>query len=114
MGKSSKHKKFRKIADELPEIKVWGAVPEIVKGKELIEQGIEKLKTGIDILPEKTYTRKVPVPINHERMLKRVYDQSGNKGVTDYVAEVYQLHERQKQEIEIASYDGQNKQDANN
>jgi hypothetical protein len=116
MGKKSKLKKFRKIAKTLPEVMVKKIEAEVVYGSELIEEGITETFKGIKINPKEKYRRKdtIPVPINHERMLKRAYSEGGFEGVTDYMAEANRVAEKQKKdkaekeakEKENPSYDG--------
>lgn len=58
-----------------------------VSGKELIEKGVKKVD-GKEVEAEKSYKKVVrdPYPINHERRLRKVYEEGGEQAIDHYFA----------------------------
>lgn len=58
----------------------------LINGSELIEKGVKEVE-GEKVSAEKKYLEKVvsPVPINHNRRMKKLYNQKGLNGVQAYI-----------------------------
>lgn len=97
MGKAAKLKRLRKAANDLPVVNRQMQVPgELVRGRELIEKGIDKLPDGTELEPSLMYRQGkiIEVPLNHYSTLKKAYNKGGNahagayaKAVLDHVKE---------------------------
>lgn len=87
MGKSSKFKKIRKIASQMPALKKEMVVGERLFGYELLQSGIDKLPDGTKINHKAEYRRSrvTQVPLNHGREMKRLYNKFGYSGVDSYI-----------------------------
>lgn len=87
---------LRALAAELPIMFNTSHEVHIRTGKQMIEEDeTVNLPNGEAIDPEVTYTVPYPVMIavNHYRALKRIYAKFGNKGVIQYVAQVFAAEE---------------------
>jgi hypothetical protein len=93
MGKASKLKQIRKAASQMPVLKTYRPEVEIVSGVQLINSGIKELKDGTPVDVKKDYKQVTPVPValNHNRQMKRLYNAKGAKGVIDYINQVAQI-----------------------
>lgn len=100
MGKKSKLKKIRKIAGNLPVINAGRVHGEKVTGAELYKEGMKEVN-GKPIDPDKDYRKKtmVDAPLNHNRKMKKLYNQFGAKGVGMYVAAVQAHVANQKKAV---------------
>jgi hypothetical protein len=97
MGKKAKFKKLRRLASEMPVIKVGQIVGERISGAELYKSGVEKVEDK-PVNPHATYTKKkvIEKPLNHTRQMKRMYNKHGIGGVREYVQAVQRFVESQK------------------
>lgn len=91
MGKAAKFKNFRKLARKLPEIHRKILVGEKVYGYELPES--VKEVEGKPVNDKSMYrTKKLKeVPLNHEKMMKRIYNKRGIEAVVGYTNAVLQF-----------------------
>lgn len=99
MGKKAKLKKIRRLASQMPVINTPQIVRDrIISGKELITEGVKKVGDN-EVQADKSYIRKkvVQVPINHNRKMKRLYNQYGVSGVGAYVQAVNSYINSQKE-----------------
>jgi hypothetical protein len=85
MGKKAKLKKIRRLASQMPVIQTETVVTDSVYGFELLRDGIKEVQ-GKPVDPKQEYRRKkgIPVAVNHNRQMKRLYNQIGLKGVAMY------------------------------
>jgi hypothetical protein len=58
MGKKSKFKEMRRIAAGLPPLKQKAVKVSLVKGSELLEEGIDKTQSGNSIVSSHEYKEK--------------------------------------------------------
>jgi len=98
MGKASKLKKIRKLATMLPPIPIQRVMGEAVHGITMIKEGVEKLKDGTAVDPDKMYSKKklVPAQLNHNKKMKTLYNKMGVGGVNGYIQAVKQWEKEQK------------------
>jgi pyocin large subunit-like protein len=86
MGKKAKFKKIRKIASQMPVIH-----PTIdVSGKDVLIAGIKEIK-GKPVEANATYEIAQPTPINHNRRMKKLYNEYGVNGVRAYINSINQF-----------------------
>jgi hypothetical protein len=104
MGKKAKLKKIRKLASQMPEIQVRQVKGERISGAELYKSGVEKVE-GKTVDIDATYRKKtlVQAPLNHNRKMKKLYNQYGAKGVGMYVNAVNRYIATQKQKVEATA-----------
>lgn len=86
MGKAKNLKKIRRIAMQLPALKRKSSQAELVKGSELIAEGISEVE-GKTVHSEGFYrrTKGIAVDVNHGRALKKAYAKYGVSGVKSYI-----------------------------
>lgn len=86
MGRKAKLKKIRKIAQDLPHLEVIQVQKNNLTGAELKALGVNKVD-GKPVDDNVVYGRKeqVNIPMNHERNMKRMYNQFGMSGIDKYV-----------------------------
>jgi hypothetical protein len=103
MGKAAKLKQIRRLANQLPHVNTKGIAVNIMQGKELITNGIDKLKNGDEINPDGKYKQKIPitVPLNHYRKMKSLYNKYGATDVVAY-AKAIQNHSNKMKNHEHA------------
>jgi uncharacterized protein YccT (UPF0319 family) len=96
MGKKSKFKKIRRIASQMPLINTHKIEKERVAGAEVIASGVTEVD-GKPVEAKENYIRRkaVPVPINHNRQMKRLYNKHGAAGVGMYIGAVNKYMEKQ-------------------
>lgn len=99
MGKKSKFKKIRRLASELPKMTRASEKVEQVSGAEVIASGVKEIN-GAPVNPNGHYRKKQPVraPLNHNKHMKRLYYQQGEKGVQNYVNAVHEFVAQKQQE----------------
>lgn len=102
MGKKSKLKQLRRIAQQMPQIMTSKPVASTIDGSELIKQGVLKLSNGDEVYPLKTYrqVQGVPTPLNHIRKMKDAYNKGGEKAVNIYIQSVRVYEEAKKKHLE--------------
>jgi hypothetical protein len=89
MGKKAKLKQIRRIANQMPKMKVVQVIGEKLSGEELYNSGVEKVDDKpVDL--NGVYKKKTPVhvPLNHNRKMKKLYNKYGNVGVGMYIQAV--------------------------
>ena len=100
MGKQKHIKLIRKLAESLPPMTGQKMQGMTVTGGELIENGIEKLKDGSPVIIGQLYKYgeqvAVTVQINHERQMKRLYDNGGMPAVVAYAEQVKKMFDVHK------------------
>lgn len=86
MGKKSKFKQIRRMAEQIPAIPSSARVKVQKTGMELLKEGIKEAD-GKPINPLGRYyqSKKVAVPTNHNRKMKKLYNKSGHAGVKAYL-----------------------------
>jgi hypothetical protein len=101
MGKKSKFKQLRKLAQQMPVIMTSNPESTSVQGDELIRQGVLKLKNGDKIDPLKEYrqVKGVPTPLNHARKMKEIYNKAGANGVNQYIQSVNQYDQHRQERL---------------
>jgi hypothetical protein len=89
MGKKSKLKAIRKIAQKLPSIPIKKIEGSIVKGAELLDRGVKEVENK-PVYLDGDYKQKkiVTVPLNHNRKMKQFYNRYGVNGVNFYIKTV--------------------------
>lgn len=92
MGRAAKLKRIRKLAKQFPELQVNVQKADMIFGADMIKSGITEVQ-GEEVIPDRRYRKvnKTTQPMNHERNLKRMYNQFGDKGIEDYEKAV-QMH----------------------
>lgn len=97
MGRKAKLKRIRRIAQSMPDIAVKQRVGSVVDGHTLIEDGVNEVE-GKEVDPKGQYHKRETInrPMNHERNMKRMYKQFGEKGISSYVQAVNEHIEEQK------------------
>lgn len=95
MGKAAKLKKIRRLASQMPVINTKGIEVSLVDGYELIAKGIKEVD-GKPVDPKGNYKekKKVLVPINHNKKMKKLYNMGGIAGVKMYVSAVQQYQQK--------------------
>ena len=89
MGKNAKYKRIKKLASKLPIIGVKTVRGEIVEGSKLIEKDIKEVEgKPVSVLAKYRSKTIVPQPLNHERRIKKAYNELGDKGVAMYTQSV--------------------------
>jgi hypothetical protein len=85
MGKAAKLKKIRNIAKQLPAMKDFRIVKEKLTGADLLSEGIEEVE-GKKISASDHFKRnkKVEVPLNHYKQMKKYFKDFGGVGVKGY------------------------------
>jgi hypothetical protein len=98
MGKKAKLKKIRRLASSMPDIKTEQVIGDRVYGYELLKDGIKEVE-GKPVDPKEEYYRKkgVPVSVNHNRQMKRMYNKHGLGGVVVYAQAVKRFVQSQNQ-----------------
>jgi hypothetical protein len=99
MGKKSKLKKIRRIANALPPMHGQKRVGETIFGHELLKAGVEKLSDGTPVDESKRYSRKIDATfqINHHRQMKKLYNKGGESAAVAYAENAERVYEQQKQ-----------------
>jgi hypothetical protein len=89
MGKKSKFKKMRRLANQMPELKTTVLKGSVVDAKELMQAGVKEVD-GKAIGHGKTYRKIEPVAqtVNHHRRMKKIYNKYGPDGVGAYMGAV--------------------------
>lgn len=97
MGKKSKLKKIRRIASQMPVINVNHIQGSAVNGSELLKRGVKEV-AGKPVENLHTYREKkaVPVPVNHNRQMKKLYNKHGVAGVRMYAQAVQRFVKAQQ------------------
>lgn len=82
----------------MPEIQRGVLTTEKVKGRAVIEAGVTKVD-GKPVDPNGNYKRKIVVaqPINHNRRMKKLYNQFGVAGVNAYGKAVQQYQDKKSE-----------------
>lgn len=90
---------MRKLAGQLPMVMHNTLEVHIMTGQEILDMGYV-LHEGQVIDPEVNYRYNQPVQIaaNHFRRLKRAYYRDGKLGLVNYVIEIKELAQQQKNE----------------
>jgi uncharacterized Fe-S center protein len=98
MGKKSRTKHLRKLAESLPGISQNSCFKQQCDGAELIKDGV-KIVNEKPVDPEGKYIKRVPVAIevNHTRRLKNAFLKHGHAGVSAYVRSVENFAKQQQQ-----------------
>lgn len=101
MGKKGKLKQIRKLAAQMPEIKIGHVVGQRITGAELHKGGVETVD-GKPVDTDGTYSKRevVQVPLNHNRKMKALYNQHGAAGVHGYMNAVKQHIANQVEKVE--------------
>lgn len=99
MGKAAKFKKIRRLAAQLPELQKNVLVTENIMGSELPEG--TKDVDGKDINKNYNYKSKkvATVNLNHNKMMKRIYNKHGLNAVDSYANAVVQISNARKSKI---------------
>lgn len=97
MGKASKLKRIRRIANQLPKLQTHQRIGSAVDGIDLIKQGVNIVQ-GKEVLPAKTYRKveTIPVQLNHNKVMKRIYNKHGAQGVAGYIKQVTNFAKQQQ------------------
>jgi hypothetical protein len=97
MGKKAKLKKIRRMASQMPVINVGHVQGSTVHGGELLKRGVKEVE-GKPVGNLQNYREKkvVPQAVNHNRQMKRLYNQQGVKGVIMYAQAVKRFVDSQK------------------
>ena len=95
MGKKAKFKLFRRMAAEMPMVSVNAIIGDKISGKEAMLQGINEID-GLAVNQSSVVIRKkiIEKPLNHNRQMKRLYNQKGEAGVQAYLKAVKEHVER--------------------
>lgn len=103
MGKKSKIKQIRRLASQMPDLQLNVIKGGVVKGSELIKQGIKEVE-GKPVEPHTNYRKKevVQQPLNHHRQMKRLYNKMGESGVGAYINEVNRFVSNQQAKMQKA------------
>lgn len=90
MGKAQKLKIIRKAALLLPAATTTTIQKSSVSGRDLIDSGVKQDKYGAEIKGNRRYIKRQPieVPVNHNRQMKRLYNQHGMAGAVAYANQV--------------------------
>jgi hypothetical protein len=92
MGKAGIHKMIRDWAKDLPiaQKPVMNTTKHF--GKELIDAGVTEVAgKPVKAAVQYSHTGKIQIPVNHEREMKRIYNDHGLPGVKRYKAEIEKL-----------------------
>lgn len=97
MGKKAKLKKIRRLASQMPVINVQHVQGAPVDGATLIKRGVKEVQ-GKPVQNLETYREKkaVPVAVNHNRQMKKLYNKHGLGGVAMYAQAVQRFVNSQK------------------
>lgn len=87
MGRAKHLKTIRKMAKQLPVAVMSKPLVEYISGYELIKKGITLINLDEQVDPKKKYKRTTlqATTVNHERQMKRLYDEGGHKKVVHYM-----------------------------
>lgn len=90
MGKASRLKGLKRVAETLPVIMRQSCEVHYVTGKELLDQGHTEIKPGEPVIPKGKYRQRMPVmiAINHTRNLKKICGKYGAAGLNAYISAV--------------------------
>lgn len=86
MGKKSKFKQIRRLANQMPVIHTQAVKGSVVKGYEILKEGMKEVD-GKPIDAYGNYKKKqiIAAPLNHNRKMKKLYNQYGPAGVGMYI-----------------------------
>ncbi|HRN79993.1 MAG TPA: hypothetical protein PKY29_04540 [Ferruginibacter sp.] len=106
MGKSKQFKKMRRIASQLPAMNTYAHVTEVVQGTQLIAEGVTEVQ-GEEVKGTAKYKarKRIVVPMNHAKNMKRNYYQGGKAATQKYINAVVGYHQakQKKQENNLPS-----------
>ena len=96
MGKKAKLKQIRRIAQILPPMQTMVKKGEIVSGQVLKNTGVSEVQ-GKPIELNRSYRKfeAVKQPVNHNRKMKKLYNQYGINGVKAYYNGITQMAQKQ-------------------
>lgn len=90
---------LKAVAAKLPQVNDISHERHILKGQEILNDGVLTELKGKTIEPEGIYEMKYPVKIaaNHERRLKKAYIRAGVRGVQHYIDQLAKMAKQQKE-----------------
>lgn len=104
MGKKAKLKKIRRLANSMPVIQTKVIKGSIIKGEEILASapaGMDTKVNGEPVKADSIYRKKeiVTQALNHNRKMKKLYNQYGPAGVGMYINAVNRYISSQKAKV---------------